>query len=304
MYKTPERMHVLIPTHGRPVLLERTLASLGACHLPESYRETVVVENGSQAGAEAVVADIAATHPALRLRYLHVERANKSHALNEALATVGEGLVVFLDDDVRVAPQLLEAYAKAARERTEGTYFGGSVAVDYEEAPPEWVVPALPFSARGYRFDQGDRPEPGLFLGFNWAAFASDLKSVGNFDPEYGPGSATGATGQEYNMQRRLQANGVTAEEVPGALVWHYVPRHRCSPAWALRRKYKVGIEDGLQTRAAANRPRFLRVSGHAVQSALAYVKRALLRDAAGRFSARASLWRDAGFIVGYLSRP
>lgn len=37
---------ILIPTHGRPALLERTLESLVACRLPESYFETVIVENG------------------------------------------------------------------------------------------------------------------------------------------------------------------------------------------------------------------------------------------------------------------
>ena len=63
-------LSVLIPTHGRPTLLGRTLASLAACRLPEGYREAVVVENGSRAGAEAVVAEAARAHPGLRLRYL------------------------------------------------------------------------------------------------------------------------------------------------------------------------------------------------------------------------------------------
>ena len=106
---------VLIPTHGRPALLGRTLASLAACRPPAGYAEAVVVENGAQAGAEAVVAEAAAAHPRLRLRYLHVARANKSHALNEALRTVGAGLVVFFDDDVRLDPGVLEAYAAACR---------------------------------------------------------------------------------------------------------------------------------------------------------------------------------------------
>ena len=35
-------------------LLARTLASLAECALPASYAETVVVENGPQAGAEAI----------------------------------------------------------------------------------------------------------------------------------------------------------------------------------------------------------------------------------------------------------
>src|SRR5690625_3949232 len=126
---------VLIPTHGRPRLLGRTIASLAACRLPEGYREAVVVENGIRAGAEAVVAEAAAAHPHLRLRYLHVERANKSHALNEALKTIADGLVVFFDDDVRLEPGVLEAYAEAAEAHPEPAFFGGSLGVDYEKRP-------------------------------------------------------------------------------------------------------------------------------------------------------------------------
>ena len=48
-----------------------------------------------------------------------------------------------------------------------------------------------------------------VFLGANWAAFARDLKEVGGFDPWFGPGSATGSTGQEQTMQRRLLGAGL-----------------------------------------------------------------------------------------------
>ena len=51
----------------------------------------------------------------LDARYLFESAGNKSKALNTALAQIGEGLVVFLDDDIRVGPDLLEVYAEAAR---------------------------------------------------------------------------------------------------------------------------------------------------------------------------------------------
>ncbi|NNF57144.1 MAG: glycosyltransferase, partial [Rhodothermaceae bacterium] len=116
---TSHPLTVLIPTHGRATLLARTLDSLAECDRPDAYRETVVVENGPPAGARDLVARAAEAHPGLRLRYLHVERANKSHALNEALATVEQGLVVFFDDDVRLSPGVLVAYAEAAAEYPE-----------------------------------------------------------------------------------------------------------------------------------------------------------------------------------------
>jgi glycosyltransferase involved in cell wall biosynthesis len=44
---------VLIPTHGRPTLLKRTLDSLAQCELPDSYHELLVIEIGSGDGAKA-----------------------------------------------------------------------------------------------------------------------------------------------------------------------------------------------------------------------------------------------------------
>ena len=294
------RLTVLIPTHGRPTLLGRTLASLGACRLPEGYAETVVVENGSRAGAEAVVAEAAEAHPHLRLRYLHVERANKSHALNEALATVGEGLAVFFDDDVRLEPGVLEAYAKAAEAHPARTFFGGPFGCDYEEAPPQWLLPLLPFSARGTDFDGGERP--GEYLGFNWAAHTIDLQSVGGFDPNFGPGSPTGARRQESEMQRRLQQAGYKAVDVTGAVVWHYVPDDRCSPSWAVQRMYRSGLGNGAQARSGIG-ARLLRIGARTVATELPRYLAALTKgEFADQTRSKAELAYWLGYFKGFIA--
>ncbi|MEM8598294.1 MAG: glycosyltransferase [Bacteroidota bacterium] len=291
---------VLIPTHGRATLLERTLDSLAACPKPTIYRETVVVENGPQEGAEALVA---ARPAGERVRYLYVERANKSHALNEALETVAPGLVVFFDDDVRLAPDILDAYDAAAAGRERGAFFGGPFSIDYEEAPPDWLRPHFPFSARGVEFD--DWPRPDYFLGFNWAAFADDIQEAGGFDPNHGPGSPTGASGQESSMQRLLRRRGTEQIKVPGARVWHYVPRARCSPAWALHRKYRAGLEKGNRLRTEAARRRLLTVAEYAARSALAAARwsaHAVLRNRQAQFGERAALKKHLGVLAGYLA--
>src|SRR5690625_3192395 len=179
---------VLIPTHGRPTLLGRTLESLSMCRIPEGYAETVVIENGTKAGAEDVVLAAAAKYPPLKLRYMHVERANKSHALNMALETVEDGLVVFFDDDVRVDKDVLLAYSRAAESASAGAFFGGPVSVDYEAERPSWLKPLLPRSAQGYEL-QNRGVMASEFLGFNWAARRQDLVAAGLFDPAFGPGS-------------------------------------------------------------------------------------------------------------------
>jgi len=87
-----------------------------------------------------------------------------------------------------------------------------------------------------------------LFLGFNWAAHSQDLRRVGGFDPNFGPGSPTGARGQESNMQLRLQASNVRPQYVADAMVWHFVPESRCSVEWSLDRVYQHAVESGLRS--------------------------------------------------------
>lgn len=228
---------VLIPTHGRPTLLERTLDSLAQCLLPGNYVELVVIENGSRAGAKELVRSLP---DRLNARYMHRSRGNKSYALNEALESIDDGLVVFFDDDVEIQSGTLDAYADAAMEHGRGHFFGGTVQVNREKEPPTWVEPSLPDSARGYVAD-GSR-EGKYYLGFNWAAYSRDLKRLGGFDPQFGPGAPTGATGQETEMQERLRVAGIAPVDVPGAVVSHYVPKENCTVRWMLSRKYRAGL--------------------------------------------------------------
>ena len=173
---------VVIATCGRQRLLERTLASLTQCRIPEGFEGTIVVENGSRSGADQVVRHAAA---ALKARYLFEPRGNKSRALNVALRQAGDALLVFLDDDVRAGVALLESYATAASAAGRGHFFGGPVAPEYEEDASCLAREVLPISARGY---DSSPTTWKWFLGFNWAAYGDDLKRVGGFDERLGPG--------------------------------------------------------------------------------------------------------------------
>ncbi len=186
---------------------------------------------------------------------MHVATRNKSAATNAALETLGDSLVFFTDDDVKVAQSILCAYADAAQRSNARHFFGGPTNAEYDVPPPEWLRKYLPISATGWERTEADRDandQPGKsmkFLGFNWAAFAGDLRAAGGFNPDFGPGSFTGSTGQETEMQLRLLAMGFTATYVPEARVWHYIPESRCTPAWTIDRVYRNGVQDGLLER-------------------------------------------------------
>lgn len=234
---------LLIPSHDRDGLLARTLESLAVAERPPQLRRVVVAENGGKLGAEALVAQFQSRLP---VEYRYTDMGNKSRALNEALAEASEDWVVFHDDDVRLAPGSLAAYCDVLKDHPAGVFLGGRCGVDYESPPPEWLLQYLPTSAKGWSLGEDVRdfntPEA---LGCNWAAASSDLKRLGGFSEERGPG--TSSRGQERDMQARLLRAGVSGRYVPQAMVWHWVPRSRCSPEWVLNRAGQMGAYHGME---------------------------------------------------------
>lgn len=173
--------------------------------------------------------------------------------------------------------------------------------MDYEEAPPEWLVPSLPFSVRGMDFRQGERPDE--FLGCNWASFKGDLRRAGGFDPNYGPGSPTGSSGQETEMQERLMAQGAERVNVPDAWVWHHVPRSRSSPSYAAWWLLRRGIaESQLALARGESRPGLL-LKGMvgSARCSLVWIKQWVRRDEVGRWRALYGLNRHRGLVRGVL---
>jgi len=245
MSETSIDIVIMIPTHYRNELLERTLSSLSECNLPENYTETVIIENGGKFGAEDIVNKF---KDSLNTRYLFMEEGNKSMALNHALEGMEKCFVFFTDDDIRFDNGILNVYASAIEGVTKGMFFGGAMGVDYETEPEEWRKVFLPHSAKGWGYDGNPEAvvDP-VLLGCNWAAFSDDLKKSGGFDPAFGPGSKSGSSGQEARMQSKLLDMGVKGKYLPKAIVWHYVPENRCSTEWSLERSYKVGTNYGMR---------------------------------------------------------
>ena len=239
-------LKVVIATAGRPSLLHRTLRSLFQCDKPKEYSETIVVENGPPCGAKEVLASFAYPN---RPTYVHVERANKSNALNVVLESIDEDcLIVFADDDVRFDTGHLVAYSQTTKTHRDA-YFGGPLGIDYENDPaPRWLRNYLPTSVRGWNPDELELKTAKCFLGCNWAIYVRDWKRAGGFNPMFGPGGTMGSTGQEGDLQQRLSRMGMNAVYVPEALVWHYVTDDRCSPRWALERGYRHARFEGYRS--------------------------------------------------------
>lgn len=231
-------MRVLIATAGRSDMLDRTLDTLSACVKPKSFEEVLLVENGDVPTASYLEKKYAES---LRLKYIFEPKGNKNRALNRGLALVESGLVVLFDDDIRVDPLTLMAYADSYEQHPSVPFFGGHCLCDYELPPPQYIKELLPLSAKGWKLLDGDAIDQPHALGFNWAVQAEAVREIGGFAEDRGPGTSV-CVGDEYQMQKRLIKHFGPGRFVEKAKVWHHVPLSKCNDTWLIKRGYDYGV--------------------------------------------------------------
>jgi glucosyl-dolichyl phosphate glucuronosyltransferase len=225
------QVSVVICTWNRCELLRSTLESFRSLVVPaEQEWELLVVNNNSPDATDEVVTAYQALLP---LRRLFESEVGLSRARNTgARAATGE-LILFTDDDIRVDPNWMTAYLEAVKRWPNAGYFGGEIRPWFAAEVPSWVKrnqTALagmlclrdvgPVS-RGFR--------PGEFpYGPNMAVRRRAL-ALASFDERVGRKGHEQMRNSEHSLFWSLQEQGVPGVWVPGAQVYHYIPRRRAN---------------------------------------------------------------------------
>jgi GT2 family glycosyltransferase len=98
----PKRISIVVPTHRRPEALAETLGALLAADYPADGFEVVVVDDGADESTAAVVE--AASRRGVRVAYVPQANSGVARARNHGAERASGDLLVFLDDDLLVAP--------------------------------------------------------------------------------------------------------------------------------------------------------------------------------------------------------
>ena len=118
------RFSVVIPTFGRPALLEETLGTLYACEPPPD--EVLVIDGHPELRAEEVAARFAALPAPPELRYLTSE-PSATKQRNVGIDAATGDVILFADDDIRVEPNVFAVLGEAYRDPSvvgaTGKYF-------------------------------------------------------------------------------------------------------------------------------------------------------------------------------------
>jgi glucosyl-dolichyl phosphate glucuronosyltransferase len=224
---------VIVCTHNRAALLERSILSLLGCERDEPF-EIVVVDNASTDGTASVVDRLAREHPDLPLSYVFEQRLGLHHARHAGARAANADLLLYTDDDVEVDPGWVRAYVGAFAEHPEMVVAGGPAIPRWEAEPPAWLVElcssdwfCLPLAL----IDRGPQfvlDSAGDFFGVNMAVRADALRRFGGFRPELIGGASIGSG--EWGLQMAITDAGGLIGWVPGARVRHWVPRSRMEP--------------------------------------------------------------------------
>ncbi|MGA9427849.1 MAG: glycosyltransferase, partial [Terracidiphilus sp.] len=104
------KLSVIIPTYNRRQVLERTLPLLLAQGLPADEYEIIVVVNGSTDGTDDLLNSL---KPRCTLKKLAAQPRGAGAARNVGIRAAAGELVLFLDDDLLCAPDLLRQHVAA-----------------------------------------------------------------------------------------------------------------------------------------------------------------------------------------------
>ncbi len=244
---------ILICTHNRVDLLEKTLASLNQAARPSDCQvEILVVANACSDGTTDFLDRYPKNTPVknfLPLRWIEEKTPGKSHALNRAIPTLVSDIVAMVDDDHRIDPDFLTNICKAIQTYPQATLFCGRILPDWNGSEPAWVHDAgryriypLPVP----RYDYGDQPQPvvpdGLLPfpgGGNLFLRREVFDRIGDFSTELGPHGHDLGGGEDSEFVLRALTAGEKIQYVPDVVQHHYVDLERFELRYILQKSYQ-----------------------------------------------------------------
>lgn len=222
---------IIIPTANRPNELQRLLTSLAPYARNERRLEILVIDGGAPAETSEVVRRYAMLYPLAR--YVFEPAPGRLSGRHRGALEARGDILIYLDDDVEVAPGWFYAIMAAFGDETVSVV-GGPSLPRYAEAPPDWLDVLVSQERRHWRLpllsliDLGPRVQAvdaTLIQGLNFAVRRQAVFDHGGFHPDRLPPALQRFQGDgEHSLAERIQRGGGRAVYHPGARVHHHIP--------------------------------------------------------------------------------
>jgi glycosyltransferase involved in cell wall biosynthesis len=229
----PPRFSVVIPTYQRRDVVVESVRRLGA-QVGPSF-DVVVVVDGSRDGTANALRELDLPFP---LAVVEQPNNGAAAARNLGAQAASAEIILFLDDDMRAAPDLLAAHEEHYRAGADAVM--GHVPIDPESPPSlltlgddDWAEQRRERLAAGASLTLSD-----LLTG-QLSVRRDVFSELGGFDEDFTRGGTFG--GEDTDFGHRLLAGGYKVVFAPAAVSWqHYVVQ----PAAYLRQWHQAGAAD------------------------------------------------------------
>lgn len=272
----PPALSVIICTHARPAylaacleglarqrdvhLLREAHALLGDPAAPPALAagvpviELIVVDSASPHAAQFEIARLAAAAGA---RLVRTGTPGLSIARNLGLKAATADWTAWLDDDAVPEPDWAQRLATAIRALPENAVaLGGRIVPAWEAPLPAWwpaglrgVLTIVEWEGSGEETAGAALPPGVAIYGANMAFRRQDLLAVGGFPEDLGRIGDRLLSGEEEEVQTRLQARGGRLFYDGGVTVRHSIQASRLRPSWLVSRLHWQGATDAMRDR-------------------------------------------------------
>jgi len=226
-------LSVIIPTYNRVARLQRVLTALTEQYDPATNFEVIVISDGSTDGTLAYLSE--AAFP-FSLRALHQENQGAAAARNLGIQAATGDLILFLDDDVLPAGNLITEHIRSHREAADDVVVLGPMLTPKNFTMRPWVRWEQAMLYKQYDEMAAARWQPTArqFYTGNASVARKQLLAVGGFD-------STFRRAEDVELAYRLADQGLNFLFCATAIGYHYADRSFAS--W-LKTPYQYGKND------------------------------------------------------------
>jgi GT2 family glycosyltransferase len=213
MSKPTHEFSIIVPTHNRPTQLGECLDALAKLEYPRDRFGIVVVDDGSAASLEPVVAPYRA---AIDARLLRQTNAGPAAARNAGAAQARGRFIAFTDDDCRPRPDWLDRLREALEVNPRALVGGPSVNVLTRNA---YCTASQVILDVVYTFFNGGPDGPRFFASNNFAMARQRFHELGGFDVNFHLAAC-----EDRDLCDRWRHHGLPLVYAPEAIVDHAHP--------------------------------------------------------------------------------
>lgn len=244
---TSRRLDLIICTYNRSYRLEPLLKNVMTTPVPPGWERRVYLVNNNSSDDTAEVAERLVEAYGSALSYVFEEKQGLSNARNAGIAAGDGELVGFVDDDELLDENWFFEAIQPFEDRQAIGYISGTYEPDYAAPPPDWL-PLKTFPAVIGVIRLGNRNRDygpdfdEVMMGGNCVIRRTALDDVGGFNSKLGRSGSGTQTGEDREMQQRLEEAGYRGQYRPRLVIFHHIPEARMKRSYFIRWAYSDAI--------------------------------------------------------------